>query len=212
MPRRADLLRHAAAVLVGLAGTAGVFGLSLGMNSQVRARAPEVATVIDTMQVAPKAKPETTRKQRSSPPRKARRTSAPSPAPLLAADLSGLDFGLDDGADAALLGATQALVASLGGAVMDEDAVEDAPTPTTRTPPAYPARARQLGTEGQVTLSFVVDVDGTAQDVTVVEGEPPGVFDAAAIEAVRGWRFEPGRHEGAPVAVRVRQTLRFELE
>ena len=46
----------------------------------------------------------------------------------------------------------------------------------------------------------------------VVESDPPDTFDDAAIEAARGWRFEPGRDEGNPVAVRVRQTLRFSLE
>lgn len=212
MPRAADLLRHAGALCFAVLGTVGVFALSLGMNAQVKAKAPEVATVVETMQLAPKQKTEATRKKRSTTPRKAKRASAPSPAPLLSASLGGLDFGLDGGADVALQGATAALVSDLGGAVMDEDAVDEAPTPTTRTPPSYPARARQQGQEGRVTLSFVVDVDGTAQDVTVVEAEPPGVFDAAAIDAVRGWRFEPGRDEGSPVAVRVRQTLRFELD
>ena len=100
----------------------------------------------------------------------------------------------------------------LGSAVMEEDAVEVVPQATERPPPSFPARARSLGQSGWVTLSFVVDIDGSTQDVHVVEADPPGVFDDAAMEAVKQWRFDPGQSEGSPVAVRVRQTLRFELQ
>jgi protein TonB len=130
----------------------------------------------------------------------------------LSASLSGLDFGFSDGADLAMVDATNQLVGSLGGAVVDEAEVESAPQAIERNPPSFPARARALGQSGFVTVSFVVDLDGSTQDVNVVESSPPGVFDEAAIDAVRGWRFNPGQQEGAPVAVRARQTLRFELQ
>lgn len=206
------MVRRALSPLVGVVGTMGVVGLSLGMNGAVERRVLEPATVIDTRAVA--AKPEASRSDRRErrAPQKRSREAAPTPGPMLAAGLSGLDFGLGDGADEALAGATTALVTRMGGAVMDEGSVEDVPRPTERTPPVFPPRARSLGQSGHVTLSFVVDVDGSVQDVVVVESDPPGVFDPAAVEAVRAWTFEPGRHDGAPVAVRVRQTLRFELE
>ncbi|MFZ5479339.1 MAG: energy transducer TonB [Myxococcota bacterium] len=213
MPRAGDLARHAGAFVVACLGTLGVFALSLGMNAQVERKQHDVATIVDTMvAAAPPPESRAAKKQRSSPAKRARKAAAPSPSPLLSASLGGLDFGLDGGADAAIAGATAALMEDMGGAVMSEDAVEDAPTATTRTPPSYPSRARTQGQTGWVTLAFVVDVDGSVQDVHVLEADPPGVFDEAAIDAVGAWRFEPGRHEGAPVAVRVRQTVRFELE
>lgn len=213
MPRRARAaLELFAALGIGLLGTAGVVGLSVGMNSQVQKKATEVATVIETVAAAPESKTKAqARKQRSSPVKKAAR-SAPSPAPALAANLGGLDFGLASGADAAMMSATGALLQDVGTAVMNEDAVEVPPRSVERTPPQYPTRARSQGQTGKVTLSFIVDLDGSVQDVHVVEASPPGVFDAAAIEAVSSWRFEPGQNAGSPVAVRVRQTLRFELE
>lgn len=211
MPRKAELLRHVAALGIGVLGTFGVFALSLGMNAQTEQAATEPVTVVTEMMVAPKPHKAGPTQRRPAPARKAKK-SAPSPGPLLAAGLSGLDFGLGNAADAALGDATAALVGSVGAVVMSEDAVQVAPVATSRTPPTFPARARSLDQSGSVTLSFVVDVDGSAQDVSVVTSEPPGVFDAAAIEAVESWRFEPGRHEGSPVAVRVRQTLVFELE
>lgn len=212
MPSRADLARHLAALIVAIAGTLGVFGLSLGMNAQVEKVFTEPVAAIEAMAAPASSKAQgPARKQRSSPVRKARK-AAPSPSPLLAANLGGLDVGFGDASDAALGHATAALLEDAGAVVMNEDAVEDPPVPTTRTPPSYPTRARAQGQEGSVTLAFVVDVDGTVQDVQVLEATPPGVFDEAAVDAVTSWRFEPGSHEGAPVAVRVRQTLRFTLE
>lgn len=212
MSRRAELARHVGAFGIAVLGTLGVFGLSLGMNAQVEKKVLEPVSVIETLAVAPQTKNPAAARQRRASLAKKSRSSAPSPAPLLSASLGDLDFGLGDAADAALSGATDALVGNLGGAVMNEESVEVAPVATDRTPPSFPARARALGLSGQVTLSFVVDIDGSAQDVHAVESTPPGVFDEAAIEAARAWRFEPGRDQGTPVAVRVRQILRFELE
>ena len=212
MPKRASWLRRVGAVVIGLLGTLGVCGLSLGMNSQVQKKATEPVSMLSEVAVtqAPKAQGPK-KKQRSSPVKKAKQ-AAPSAAPLLAASLGGLDFGFGDAAEAAMMDATNALLGDAGGSVMNEDAVDDPPRPTEQAAPSFPARARSLGLSGWVTLSFVVDVDGSVQDVHVVESDPPDTFDDAAIEVARTWRFEPGRDEGNPVAVRVRQTLRFSLE
>lgn len=211
MPRRGSVARLFGALVVGALGTLGVVGLSLGMNLGVTPRAMEPVATITEVAVAKPARAAKNRPRRSTPSRRAAR-AAPSPAPMLSASLSGLDFGLGDAASASLEGATASLLDQGGGGVVDEDSVEVAPRPVERTAPSFPARARALGQTGWVTLSFVVDLDGSTADVAVVEAEPPGVFDEAAADAVRQWRFEPGEQGGAPVAVRVRQTLRFELE
>lgn len=206
------LIRQLGALLIAALGTVGVFALSLGMNAQVVKKEEAVATVVQAVIDAPPTKKASSKqKARSAPAKKARR-AAPSASPMLAAGLSGLDFGLPGGEDAALVQATSALMADAGAEIKDEADVEDPPRPESRTPPSFPARARSQNQSGAVTLAFVVDIDGSVQDVQVVEATPPGVFDEAAIEAVKSWRFSPGRQEGAPVAVRVRQTLRFELE
>lgn len=210
MPKAADFARRRASAIGG-AGTWGVVALSLGMNGAVSQHVKEPVAVIETLlTTAPPPAQRTTRKPPSSTPRRARR--APSaPGPLLATGLAGLDLGFGD-ADASLAQSTSALLTDLDGHVVDEADVDDAPVPTRREPPDFPARARSLGQSGFVTLSFVVDLDGTVQDVLVVESSPPGVFDESAAEAVRSWTFQPGRDDGAPAAVRVRQTLKFELE
>lgn len=206
------MLRHLGALGISALGTIGVIGMSLGMNSQVKGKEREVATVVETLAMAPESKQTgASRKQRSSPVKKAARSAA-SPSPALAAGLSGLDFGLEGGSEAVMGAATAALMGEVGARVMSEDEVQQAPRPMEISPPDYPARARQSGATGAVTVSFIVDIDGSVQDARVVEAAPPGIFEEAALEAVQRWSFEPGQNDGSPVAVRVRQTLRFELD
>ncbi len=78
--------------------------------------------------------------------------------------------------------------------------------------PAYPVRARERGTEGWVDLEFTVTKDGTTHDPSVSAAEPAGVFDRAALDAVRRWRYEPRVVNGTIVEQRVETRLRFRLE
>ena len=54
--------------------------------------------------------------------------------------------------------------------------------------------------EGVVRVAYDVTVDGTVENARVVESNPPGVFDAAALDAVRKWRFHPAVRNGKAVA------------
>ncbi len=78
--------------------------------------------------------------------------------------------------------------------------------------PQYPQSARQQGVEGFVKLSYRVTVGGVVENVQVVESQPPGVFDAAAIAAVERWRYNAPKRNGEPVAAEVViSTLKFKL-
>ena len=46
-----------------------------------------------------------------------------------------------------------------------------------------------------------MDVEGKTQNVRVESSEPPGVFDKAAMSAVRRWRYEPASIDGVPTEV-----------
>ncbi len=70
--------------------------------------------------------------------------------------------------------------------------------------PAYPRNAMARRVSGWVEVNFSVDATGRTRDVRVRNAEPPGVFDDAALAAVRRWRFE----EGNPVTSGIR--LRFD--
>ncbi len=63
------------------------------------------------------------------------------------------------------------------------------PLKMTRPPrPKYPASAK--GVEGWVRVEFYVTPEGRTERVRVMSSEPAGLFDAAAISAMEGARFE----------------------
>ena len=55
--------------------------------------------------------------------------------------------------------------------------------------PEYPANAQNQGLEGFVELSFSVSPFGIVENPVVTSSEPANVFDAAALAAVRQWRY-----------------------
>lgn len=78
--------------------------------------------------------------------------------------------------------------------------------------PDYPYQARVSGQHGEVELEFTVGTDGTVGAVDVVSAQPPDVFERAAQDAVKQWRFDPRTSNCAAVAARVRQVLQFRLD
>ena len=81
-----------------------------------------------------------------------------------------------------------------------------------RIPPLYPARALLRRTEGWVYLQLTIDGDGLVEDARVLDASPKGVFDKAALKAVRRWRFEPPAQDGGSPSVQVKQKIEFNLE
>jgi len=59
--------------------------------------------------------------------------------------------------------------------------------------PRYPEAARRSGEQGTVTLRVRVARDGAASQVTVEKSSGSPHLDAAALEAVKAWRFTPAR-------------------
>jgi protein TonB len=75
-------------------------------------------------------------------------------------------------------------------------------------PPRYPPAAKAARYTGQVWLQAVIGTDGMVGEIKVLECTRPKVgFEEAAVEAVKQWRFEPGRLGDEPAEV----TLRFRL-
>ena len=69
--------------------------------------------------------------------------------------------------------------------------VDATPTLVESTPPVYPVAARSLRVDGRVTLRLSVLPDGTVSGATVEECTRPGLgFEAAALAAVKKWRYE----------------------
>lgn len=78
--------------------------------------------------------------------------------------------------------------------------------------PDYPPSAMAQHISGSVTLEYTVDIRGEPRDIHVVEATPPGIFDQAAINAVKRWRYAPMVADGTAIEVPgVRARVRFEL-
>jgi RNA polymerase sigma factor (sigma-70 family) len=95
--------------------------------------------------------------------------------------------------------------------IYDAGALDRQPVAQRRVPPRYPAGLSQAGVEGEAVVSFVVGADGAVRDVRVVRATQPD-FGAAAMEALKQWRFQPGLKGGAPVNARVSMPMRFTVE
>ena len=67
--------------------------------------------------------------------------------------------------------------------------------------PRYPLMALRRKLEGQVTVQFTIQPDGSVASPRVVAGDPPGVFDEAALVAASRWRFEAGSQSVASTRV-----------
>jgi TonB family protein len=78
--------------------------------------------------------------------------------------------------------------------------------------PKFPVSARERGISGWVEMEFVVKPDGSVSEVLITAAEPSGIFEQAAIDAVRKWRYQPVVREGAPVQQRARLRMKFALE
>ncbi|MBS0364589.1 MAG: energy transducer TonB [Proteobacteria bacterium] len=75
----------------------------------------------------------------------------------------------------------------------------------------YPAAAAARNISGNVIVGFTVDTRGITRDVQVLESTPQGVFDRAALAAVRRWRYTPATFNGTAVAVPVKTRVTFQL-
>ena len=92
-----------------------------------------------------------------------------------------------------------------------QPAMERDAMPLSRPPPLYPYNAERKGVEGWVKLSFLVTEHGRVIDAVVIDAEPSGVFERAALTAVDKWKFKPRIVEGKPVAARMEQVVHFRL-
>jgi len=81
------------------------------------------------------------------------------------------------------------------------------PLKITDVAPIYPPVALAAGIAGVVILETVIAEDGSVRDVHVLRSIP--LLDAAAVEAVRQWRFTPTLLNGEPVPVVLTVTVEF---
>jgi protein TonB len=96
----------------------------------------------------------------------------------------------------------------LGAAPSDTEAV-----PVVRIDPIYPPLAAQRNLEGWVSIKFDIGPSGNVLNPKVIGADPPRIFDDAAINAVKKWKYKPQVKDGKPTTTK-NQTVRitFKLE
>jgi len=171
----------------------------------------------------PALRPEAASAARTAPA--ANRFAAPVEAPSRVEPETGIDRGLAGGVPGGVEGGIPGGV--IGGVVGGLPAdVPPPPPPARRTPvrvggmlqspalvdrvaPHYPDLAVQARIHGTVILEATVDEDGHVREVRVLRSIP--LLDAAALEAVRQWRYSPLRLNGEPQPFILTVTVTFNI-
>ena len=93
--------------------------------------------------------------------------------------------------------------------VYDTKEVDVKPHPVQIFGPDYPEEALNSKIDGEVHLKFIVNVDSSVSDVTVLKG--PEIFLKAATDAALQWRFRPAMHRGKVVPAWMIMPIGFSL-
>ncbi|MDM7861762.1 energy transducer TonB [Alteromonas sp. ASW11-36] len=114
---------------------------------------------------------------------------------------SGMDFAADVGNDVALD----------GGLALESGDGEY--LPIVKVAAVYPRRALQRGIEGFVIVEFTVTKQGSVRDPIVVEANPQGIFEQAAIDAALKFKYKPRVVNGEPTEVAgVQNRITFKID
>lgn len=79
-------------------------------------------------------------------------------------------------------------------------------------PPIYPERSLARREEGSALVRALVSETGSVSAVELSESSGMPALDAAALQAVSQWRFEPASREGRPVALWIEAPVDFKIQ
>lgn len=199
--------RFIIAFFVSLAITLGLFFLmqSLIKMGGSALTEPPKGSVLDFVRV----KQEETVEQKERKPRKPPKPEQPPPqmqpqqmdSPSPDAEASSMDFSAEVGDDGGLE----------GGLALDSGDGEY--LPIVKVSPVYPRRALQRGIEGFVIVEFTVSKQGAVKDPVVVEANPEGIFEQAAIDAAMKFKYKPRVVNGEATEVSgVQNRITFQID
>jgi protein TonB len=197
-----------------------VAGGLLASANTGKLRRPTAVTMLSEPKPRPKPEAPKPRPKPAAPPKAEvkptdAKVAAPAPAaaaPTAFAALASLEMSNDDVGPGAITvpvprAASAVKVASLGPrpslrerelgpAVCDQPPSK--PKPVYQVEIEYLAAARAEGVEGRLVLRIFVAADGSVAKVDIVSSVEPRL-DAAAVAAVKQWRFEPALACGRPI-------------
>ena len=210
-----------------------VHSLVLGMVMVVRTFAttelPDPPVSTKFMMVATPEVPDVPPPQQQRPPQSATPTTNETAVPLKAPDAIAPEVPRDIpdtvaiGPDSGIIPGSTGLEGGIDGVPPPPRTVTPPPPPPPVHPggvikapqkihhvaPTYPPIAQAARVSGIVILEALIAEDGSVREVKVLRSLP--LLDAAAIDAVRQWRFTPTLLNGVPVQVIMTVTVTFNL-
>lgn len=99
------------------------------------------------------------------------------------------------------------------GSEVENIRLKVAPEPLIRAQPVYPRRALTRGIEGWAEVEYTISEAGQVENVAVVDANPAGIFDRAAIKAISKWQYQPQKMNDKSVRViQVRHRFQFQVD
>jgi protein TonB len=115
------------------------------------------------------------------------------------------DLGIEGGG-----GEVAASTGDFTPVIFDEGKTDEDVIPVNNPIPQYPAKARDLGVQGDVEIIFIVNTEGKVESLNILKVPHPS-FIPEIRKTVATWRFKPGKNQGIPVKVRIKQVISFTL-
>lgn len=175
----------------------------LAMGEGVQSDAPK-GRVLDFVRVKQESVTEVKKRKPKKPP-KPQEPPPPMEQPQLAqanpnATNTQMTFDTDISADIGLKGG------------LSLDSGDGEYLPIVKVAPIYPRRAQSRGIEGFVIVEFTVAKNGAVKNPTVVDAQPEGIFEKAALEAASKFKYKARVVDGEPVEVAgVQNKITFKL-
>jgi protein TonB len=209
-PIAANALGALLSLVATPATVAGIVALNRIGGAPEEARGPrEVAFEVERRrEKAPPPEPQPLRAERRRAPA-SERAALPKLPEVAGADLAGVDLDLPELRLEGLGPVSEKVLGDLERVVHTEATVDRRPAPLVKTPIEAPEDARRRNIAGRVVVNLLIGTDGSVRAVKVLEAEPPGVFERAVIDAVRGWVFEPAVYRGETVEMWATLPVRF---
>lgn len=210
----ASNLRLALALVGGL-----IFSLSYfsGLHALMSKHGPaalsgEVMPTIDFVRLNKQFELETRPREKPKPEKPDRPEAAPQSMSLNQAKVEGPTQALN--LPMGPMGVSNDVSVGTGMSLSKNDLASDGDyLPIVKVEPVYPRLAQERGTEGYVVLSFTVSPTGSVIDPVVIEAQPKGVFEDAAIRAALRFKYKPRVENGKPIAVTgVQHVISFAIE
>lgn len=210
-------IAHGGLTLVGAFALTAAFFLVLPLIEAIAAQAPADTTVrgldVANLPPPPPPPPEEEKKEEEPEPEEKPPELVEDHQPL---DLAQLELSLNPTIGDGWMSGDFAVRLDAVAASGKEDGVDglfsladldQKPRVAYQPSPVVDAQMRKKA-PGTVYVLFIVDQRGRVENPIVQDSTDP-IFDKSALNAVKQWKFEPGKRKGEPVRFRMRVPITF---